>query len=57
MLKIGDINRRRLLRKLPTDETGVANRVALLRRASITEIANGGLVMLVTAVLVSASFN
>jgi len=31
--------------------------VALLRRASITEIANGGLVMLVTAVLVSASFN
>ena len=57
MLKIGDINRRRLLRKLPTDETGVANRVALLRRASITEIVNGGLVMLVTAVLVSASFN
>lgn len=57
MLKIGDINRRRLLRKLPADEAGVANRVALLRRASITEIANGGLVMLVTAVLVSASFN
>jgi copper transport protein len=57
MLKIGDINRRRLLRKLPTDETGVANRVALLRRASITEIVNGGLVMLVTAVLVSSSFD
>ncbi len=57
MLKIGDINRRRLLRKLPADEAGVANRVALLRRASMTEIANGGLVMLVTAVLVSASFN
>ena len=57
MLKIGDINRRRLLRKLPSDDAGVANRVALLRRASITEIVNGGLVMLVTAVLVSASFN
>ena len=57
MLKIGDINRRRLLRKLPADDAGVANRVALLRRASITEIVNGGLVMLVTAVLVSASFN
>ena len=57
MLKIGDINRRRLLRKLPLDDAGVANRVALLRRASITEIVNGGLVMLVTAVLVSASFN
>jgi putative copper export protein len=57
MLKIGDINRRRLLRKLPTDESGVANRVALLRRASITEIVNGGLVMLVTAVLVSSSFD
>ena len=57
MLKIGDINRRRLLRKLPADDAGVTNRVALLRRASITEIVNGGLVMLVTAVLVSASFN
>ena len=57
MLKIGDINRRRLLRKLPTDEAAFAGRVALLRRASITEIVNGGLVMLVTAVLVSASFN
>lgn len=57
MLKIGDINRRRLLRKLPADEAAYAGRVALLRRASITEIVNGGLVMLVTAVLVSASFN
>jgi copper transport protein len=57
MLKIGDINRRRLLRKLPADEAAFAGRVALLRRASITEIINGGLVMLVTAVLVSASFN
>jgi len=45
------------LRKLPADEAGVANRVALLRRASMTEIANGGLVMLVTAVLVASSFD
>lgn len=57
MLKIGDINRRRLLRGLPTDETAFENRVALLRRASFTEIANGALVMLVTAKLVTSSFN
>jgi copper transport protein len=57
MLKIGDINRRRLLRKIPTDDVAFAGRVALLRRASITEIVNGGLVMLVTAFLVSSSFN
>jgi copper transport protein len=57
MLKIGDINRRRLLRGLPADETAFENRVALLRRASFTEIANGALVMLVTAKLVTSSFN
>jgi copper transport protein len=57
MLKIGDINRRRLLRGLPTDETAFERRVALLRRASFTEIANGALVMLVTAKLVTSSFN
>lgn len=57
MLKIGDINRRRLLRKIPADDEALAGRVALLRRASITEIINGGLVMLVTAFLVSSSFN
>jgi copper transport protein len=57
MLKIGDINRRRLLRGLPADETAFKNRVALLRRASFTEIANGALVMLVTAKLVTSSFN
>ena len=57
MLKIGDINRRRLLRGLPTDETAFEKRVALLRRASFTEIANGALVMLVTAKLVTSSFN
>lgn len=57
MLKIGDINRRRLLRKMPDNDEAFAGRVALLRRASITEIVNGGLVMLVTAFLVSSSFD
>ena len=57
MLKIGDINRRRLLRGLPADENAFENRVALLRRASFTEVASGALVMLVTAKLVTSSFN
>ena len=57
MLKIGDINRRRLLRKMPDNDEAFAGRVALLRRASITEIVNGGLVMVVTAFLVSSSFD
>jgi len=57
MLKIGDINRRRLLRKIPDNDEAFTGRVALLRRASITEIFNGGLVMLVTAFLVSSSFD
>jgi copper transport protein len=57
MLKIGDINRRRLLRKMPDNDEAFAGRVALLRRASITEIVNGGLVMVVTAFLVTSSFN
>ena len=56
MLKIGDINRRRLLRKLPVDNVDFAGRIALLRRASVTEIANGALVMLATAALVASSF-
>jgi copper transport protein len=57
MLKIGDINRRRLLRKMPDNDEAFAGRVALLRRASITEIVNGGLVMVATAFLVTSSFN
>lgn len=57
MLKIGDINRRRLVRALPQSEVDFARRVSLLRRASITEIVNGAVVMLITAVLVSASFD
>ena len=57
MLKIGDINRRRLLRSVPVDGSAVVLRSRLLRRASITEAVTGGLVMAVTAVLVSSSFD
>lgn len=57
MLKIGDINRRRLLRSVPVDGGAVVLRSRLLRRASITEAVTGGLVMAVTAVLVSSSFD
>ena len=57
MLKIGDINRRRLLRAIPVDGNAVVLRSRLLRRASTTEAVTGGLVMAVTAVLVSSSFD
>jgi hypothetical protein len=57
MLKIGDINRRRLLRAIPVDGNAMVLRSRLLRRASTTEAVTGGLVMAVTAVLVSSSFD
>jgi copper transport protein len=57
MLKVGDINRRRLLRAVPVDGNAVVLRSRLLRRASTTEAVTGGLVMAVTAVLVSSSFD
>ena len=56
MLKIGDINRRRLIKRVLIDESALAQRVSMLRRASTTEIVNGGLVMIITSVLVSSSF-
>jgi copper transport protein len=56
MLKIGDINRRRMARWSSDDTLVAASRVALVRRASLTEIVNGGLVMLVTSILVTSSF-
>ena len=56
MLKIGDINRRRLVKRVLIDESALVKRVALLRRASTTEIINGGLVMVITSILVSSSF-
>lgn len=57
MLKIGDINRRRMLRWTGDDAMNAANRVALVRRAGVTEAVNGALVMLVTSVLVTSSFD
>lgn len=56
MLKVGDINRQRLIRGVKVGSMNNDGRVALLRRASITEIVNGALVMAVTAALVSAPF-
>ena len=57
MLKIGDINRKRILRGLPTSEEALTRRISLIRRASVTEAINGGVIIVITAVLVSASFN
>lgn len=57
MLKIGDINRKRILKGLPTSEEAVNRRISLIRRASVTEAINGGVIIVITAVLVSASFN
>ena len=56
MLKVGDINRRRLLKKIPTDEVLADKRRALLVRASTTEAAIGGLVVAITATLVTSTF-
>jgi putative copper export protein len=57
MLKVGDINRRRMITNLPATESAVTRHVALVRRASLTEVAAGGVVMLLTTVLVTSSFN
>lgn len=56
MLKVGDINRRRLLRQLPSTELLADRRRALLVRASTTEAAIGGVVVAVTAALVTSTF-
>jgi copper transport protein len=57
MLKVGDINRRRLLKNLPTEESLSVKRSALLWRASFTELACGVLVLILTSMLVTSSFN
>jgi copper transport protein len=57
MLKIADINRKRLLRRLDPDAPATEKRISLLWRASVTEIATGGIVLAVTAALVTSSFN
>lgn len=56
MLRVGDINRRRMLRNLPEESDVVSSHVAMVRRASLTEVALGGVVMLLTTVLVTSSF-
>lgn len=56
MLKVGDINRRRLLRQLPTSELLADRRRALLVRASTTEAALGGIVVAITTALVTSTF-
>lgn len=57
MLKVGDINRKRLLRRLDPDAPATEKRISLLWRASMTEITTGGIVIAVTAVLVTSSFS
>lgn len=56
MLKIGDINRKRVIKRLPQSEVALDRRLSLLRRASLTEIVNGGIVIAVSTVLATASF-
>ena len=55
MLKVADINRRRLLRPDPGDPRAAVRRRDLLVRASLTEAVTGGLVVAVTAALVVAN--
>lgn len=55
MLKVGDINRRRLLRGIPSSDVVVDKRKNLLVRASVTEASIGALVIAVTAILVTSS--
>lgn len=57
MLKVGDINRRRLLKNLPSEESSIAKRSTLLLRASYTELVCGVLVLVLTSALVTSSFN
>ncbi|MDA2966297.1 MAG: CopD family protein [Actinomycetota bacterium] len=56
MLKVGDINRRRLLKNLPSEESSIAKRSSLLLRASYTELVCGVLVLALTSILVTSSF-
>jgi copper transport protein len=57
MLWVGDINRRRIAREITADESVLLARFTVLRRAGITEAVSGGLVIAVTAALVSSSFD
>lgn len=57
MLKVGDVNRRRLLKNLPSEESSITKRSTLLLRASYTELVCGALVLALTSILVTSSFN
>jgi copper transport protein len=57
MLKVGDVNRRRLLKNLPSEESSITKRSTLLLRASYTELVCGVLVLALTSILVTSSFN
>lgn len=56
MLKVGDINRRRLLHSLPTSDLMIEKRKNLLVRASTTEAIVGAIVIAITAALVTSTF-
>lgn len=55
MLKVGDINRRRLVRSVPLHANGLATRRRMLVRASTTEAVLGATVIAISAVLVTSS--
>ena len=57
MLKVGDINRQRLVRYTQSQSVAIDRKRALLVRASYTEAAIGAVVVAITAALVTASFN
>lgn len=57
MLKVADINRKRMLRWINPDAQINDHRISLLWRASITEVVTGGIVLAITATLVTASFS
>lgn len=57
MLKVGDINRRRLIRYTSSPSVALERKRALLVRASYTEAAIGAIVVAITAALVAATFN
>jgi len=57
MLKVGDINRRRLIRYASFQGVAIERKRALLVRASYTEATIGAFVVALTAALVTSSFN
>jgi copper transport protein len=57
MLKVGDINRRRIVVLSQSPTVAVERRKNMLVRASYTEAAIGAVVIAITAVLVTSSFN